>query len=673
MHAFAFFLALTGCADPKLPDDVTPWQPSEVSCPTEVPEAPTVDGADWVESQPPLGGDIIIFGSTPEDPDLVYAGSGQNGIYRSRDQGFSWEALDVGVGHLYGQFAVSQGDANCVSFTSGQPYSSDDQGDHLRPVNMNGGNASIQGLVYFGRTLVMLGGDGETYTVDHCGVEATRVGTLQIGGGPPPSSAHGHGQISSNWWMATQNEVIYAMGNNGTISASVDVGRSWTTHQSDPSWVNVTFRVDEDNQWVVRQGTGSFEVQRRDPQASITVGFETVATLSGTATGGFLTPEGEYLVSSTDAIWSSERGEIAVQVEDEGRGIYSVARVGGSLMAGYRAGVSVSPDDGASWGWTSDEMYDRDIVNLHVHPACSNVVFAGTQCRTGTFRSDDYGQSWTRIAADMHYTMGVDFAPTEPSQIWAVTDDEVYQSTDLGLTWANSYPKGVGVAGAHYHGLGVSPDRPSTVLIGSVGSGEYADDTARIYRTDNHGATWSTSSTGLPESVESFHAIHFSDTTPGVVLLGTYRAGAGISHGGTTPGIGIFRSTDSGNTWTQLTTTDALSYSHFAECDGRVYAATEKGILVTEDLGDSWETLMPPGDGGELLNIACAGDRLLAVDPTQGVFRSADAGATWEDWTGSIVFDLQAWETQLGLELSTDGRIAYFTHPGVGVLLRGWE
>ncbi|MES2643327.1 MAG: hypothetical protein V4850_27835 [Myxococcota bacterium] len=671
MHVLSSIFALVSCA-PPLPDDVTPWEPAPLSCPTELPDAPAPDSAEWASSSPPLGGDVIIFGTSAADPDLVYAGSGQNGIFRSHDQGFTWDAVNVSVGHLYGQFAISQADANCLAFTSGQPYVSDDQGEHLRPMSLAPEDASIQGLVYVGRNLLMLGGNGEVWSAPDCGTTPIRIGTIQFGA-PPPSSAHAHGQISSTWWMAARGEAVYAMSQIGVIFGSVDEGVTWITHHQDPAWVNVTFRVDDNYQWVVRQGTSTFEVQRRNPRSDLSVGFETVATLDGAATGAYLTAEGEYLVSSTLGIWSSEGGELEVGIEDEGLGIYSVARVGNSLLAGYRAGVSVSPDDGASWGWTSEEFYDLDIVNLHVHPVCPNVLFAGTQCRTGTFRSDDYGQTWSRITAAMHYTMGVDISPAAPEQVWAVTDDEVYVSKDMGLTWENRYPKGVGVAGAHYHGLGISPDRPSTVLIGSVGSGEYADDTARIYRTDNNGATWSKSSTGLPESTESFHAIHFADTVPGAVLLGTYRSGAGISHGGTTPGIGVFRSTDLGNTWAQLDSTPALSFSHFAECDGRIYAATNEGILATEDVGDTWEVLLAPAEGSEMLNVACAGARLLAVDPQSGVFRSPDGGATWEDWTGSITFDLQAWEVQLGLELSTDGEIAYFTHPGVGVLLRGWE
>lgn len=673
MHAFVLFLSLVGCSDDPLPQDVTPWEAPPVECPEEMPAAPDLDRADWTPSAPPLGGDVIIFGASASDPDLVYAGSGQNGIWRSRDQGLSWDELDVGIAHIYGQFTVASQDGNCLAFSAGSVYSSHDAGEGFPPVTLTSSFPDIQGLDYLGRRLLMIGSDGTVYAVDDCGTNAVVIGTLPIASGPPPSSAQSHGKISSGVWMGNDGSVVYAMTKGGSLFASTNEGYSWTMNSTNPTWLNVSFRVDANYVWAVSQGTGEYTVQRHASNADVGEAWEDVASVSGTASGAFLTTDGEYLVSSNNGIWSSVGGELSVNVEDEGRGIYSVARVGSSLMAGYRAGVSVSSDDGATWGWTSEEMTDLDISNLHVHPVCGNVVFAGTQCRTGTFKSDDWGQTWARVSGDMHYTMGVDIAPTEPDQIWAVTDDEVYMSKDLGVSWENRYPKGNGVTGAHYHGLGVSPDRPATVLVGSVGSGEYEDDTARIYRTDNHGASWATSNTGLPASTESFQAIHFSATVPGTVLLGTYRAGSGISHAGGGDGIGVFRSTDLGLTWAQLAGTSALSFSHFAECDGHIYAATEQGILLTDDVGETWTTLLAAGADSEMLNVACAGSRVLAIDPTLGVFRSADAGATWEDWTGSIVIELREWQSQLGLELSPDGAIAYVTVPGQGVLLRAWE
>ena len=681
MHAFVLFLSLASCTGEPLPQDVTPWEAGGVACPVDVPAPPVVSAAEWSPTDPPLGGDIIVFGSTPLAPDLVYAGSGQNGVYRSLDQGFTWESLvitdpagqeiGVNVGHVYGQFSVAQEDASCMAFMSNQPMITADGGETLHAVSLDVA-PTVQGVTFLGRRLLLITGEGVVYAADDCGTAAEQIGA--IAGIPAPVPAtHNHGQIASKFWMESNRDAVFAMTDAGALYTSVDQGVGWSKQFEDTAWNNVTFRVDRSTQWIVRQGSGSYEVQQRVGGGDPSIGFSTVATVSGTASGAFLGPDGEYLVSGSGGMWSSVQGEIAVGVEDEGRGIFAVGRVGSSLLAGYRAGVAVSPDDGASWGWTSEEMTDLDIVNLHIHPACPNVLFAGTQCRSGTYRSEDWGQSWARVAADMHYTMGVDVAPTDPQEVWGVTDDQLYMSNDMGMTWQNRYPKGTGVSGAHYHGLGVSPDRSSTVLVGSVGSGEYADDTARVYRTDNHGATWSSSSTGLPASTESFHTIHFADTVPGAVLLGTYRAGLGISHGGTTPGIGVFRSTDSGLSWSQLTGTDALSFSHFAECDGRIYAATDAGVIATDDLGETWTTLLAPAADSEMLNVACAGSRLLAVDPALGVFRSADGGATWEDWTGSVVFDLQAWESQLGLELSPDGTLAYFTHPGLGVLMRGWE
>lgn len=670
MHALAL-IALLACEEGPLPDDTTPWTPADASCPVEVPDAPAIGADDWIDAEPPLGGDVIHFEGSAANPERIYAGSGQNGIYRSDDGGFTWETLPVGIAHLYGQLAVSSDDADCVAFSAGQPYVSDNGGQNFRPVELDGHIPDLVGLAFVGRRLLLVSTTGDVFAADDCGQQMEALGTVALYTAPP-SAGHDLGQMSSRVWLAPGDVTVYALDDAGVLHKSDDGGVEWSATAVDASWVNHTFRIANGEQWVVRQGSGTYEVQYRDlfwdPEAS----FETVATVTGTATNAFLTPEGEYLVSGSGGIWSSVRGEIAFGLDDEGRGVYAVGRVGTSLLAGYRSGVGVSPDDGASWGWTSEEMTDLDIINLRVHPTCPHVLFAGTQCRSGTYRSEDHGRTWSRVSAAMHYTMGVDMVPAAPEHVWAVTDNLLYLSTDLGLTWENRYPKGDGVEGAHYHGLGVSPHRPSTVLVGSVGSGEYGDDRAHIYRTENHGATWSDASTGLPVTEESFHAVHWLAEVPGTVLLGTYRGG-GMAHGGEDPGVGAYRSTDAGLTWSAITGTAAMTWAHFAECDGVVYAATELGVLATRDAGDTWDVLLEPGEGGEMENVACAGSRLLAVDSSTGVFRSADGGATWEDWTGSITFDLLAWENQLGLELSPDGSLAYFTHPGQGIKIRAWE
>lgn len=656
-----------------LPADL-PWQPGGFECPLDIPEQPQLDPSDWTPSEAPTGGDIIIFNAMASAPDRVYAGSGQNGVFRSDDNGLSWVDVTGPVTHVYGQVAVGGADAELLAYTSGQGICSDDAGEHWANIDLPPPGGGAQGLVYMGSRLFVATGEGQVAAFDSCGGIGMPRAFLPLRPGVGgPSSGHSHGVLSSQIWLAANDTILYAMKDSGDLFASPDQGFTWIEQLDDSAWLNVTFRADADYLWVIRQNATTFDVQRRSATTDPTVAFETVATLSGTASGAFLTGGGEYLVSANFGLWSSESGEIVVDAEDNGLGMYSVGRAGSTLLSGYRNGVSASPDNGASWGWTSDEMIDLDIVNARVHPTCPNVVFSGTQCRTGTFRSEDWGMTWTRVTADMHYTMGVAVTASAPENIWAVTDDQVYLSSDMGDTWKQRYPKGYGLPGAHYHGLGVSPDRPATVLVGSVGSGEYGDDTARIYRTDNMGATWSRSSTGLPASEQSFHVVHFSEQVPGTVLLGTYRTGLGISHGGDGTGIGVFRSVDMGKTWAQLTGTSALSFSHMAECDGRIYAATELGVIVTANMGDTWEVLLAAAPESEVLNIACAGDRLLAVDPAAGIFRSDDSGATWTDWTGSITFDLQQWETQLGLELAPDGSLAWFTHPGEGVFLRPWE
>lgn len=65
---------------------------------------------------------------------------------------------------------------------------------------------------------------------------------------------------------------------------------------------------------------------------------------------------------------------------------------------------------------------------------------------------------------------------------------------------------------------------------------------------------------------------------------------------------------------------------------GLVYAATTRGLYVTADNGDTWQTRgsgLPPSDPLTTLVYAPGPAALFAGDATHGVYRSLDAGATW--------------------------------------------
>ena len=145
------------------------------------------------------------------------------------------------------------------------------------------------------------------------------------------------------------------------------------------------------------------------------------------------------------------------------------------------------------------------------------------------------------------------------------------------------------------------PDEPLTYYFGSTGGG--------VWKTDDAGMTWEPVSDGFFEA-GSIGAIAVADSDPNVVYVGT---GSACPRGNVSPGIGMYRSTDAGKSWTHV------------------------GLRNAGQIG---KIRVHPKDHN-LVYVAVLGN-LFGPTPERGVFRSRDGGATWEhvlavsDETGAV-------------------------------------
>lgn len=95
----------------------------------------------------------------------------------------------------------------------------------------------------------------------------------------------------------------------------------------------------------------------------------------------------------------------------------------------------------------------------------------------------------------------------------------------------------------------------------------------------------------------------------------------------------IFRSLDYGATWQVVE--DTTGATSFIKYNGAILAATgkiNKGILRSDDLGESWYSL-PFYSGGDIkmAELYQSGAYLFGMDSFDGLFRSDDDGMTWEN------------------------------------------
>lgn len=145
------------------------------------------------------------------------------------------------------------------------------------------------------------------------------------------------------------------------------------------------------------------------------------------------------------------------------------------------------------------------------------------------------------------------------------------------------------------------PSQPSTFYMGSTGGG--------VWKTSNYGRSWKNISDGYFHT-GSIGAIAVAPSNPDIIYTGTGSDGI---RSNVIIGKGVYKSTDSGQTWQHL------------------------GLKET---GQTGAVLIHPEDP-EIVMVAALGNPFIS-NPERGVFRSTDGGSTWtkvlfsSDSTGAI-------------------------------------
>jgi photosystem II stability/assembly factor-like uncharacterized protein len=211
------------------------------------------------------------------------------------------------------------------------------------------------------------------------------------------------------------------------------------------------------------------------------------------------------------------------------------------------------------------------------------------------------------------------------------------------LTWRNIGPFRAGrttaVAGV--------PDQPSTFYIGSSGGG--------VWKTVDAGRSWQNVSDGF-FAVGGIGAIAVAPSDAKVIYVGTGEAS--IRGQTTSPGDGIYKSTDAGKTWVHLGLADTLQIAAIAIDPANpdiVYVAaqgnpwvpsSDRGVYRSRDGGRSWKKVLfvSPTTGAHDISIDPKNPRTLYAGlwdhqrlpwnirsggPGSGLWKSTDGGDSW--------------------------------------------
>ena len=511
----------------------------------------------------------IIYASMWEHgrkPWYILSGGTAGGIFKSTDGGDSWEKLVNGLPELIGKVGIDVSASNpkrlyaIVEAVKGEGglYRSDDAGKSWEL--MNGDRILWTRSWYYQHIAADPVDDNVVYVLNAPFMKSIDGGVTFEKKSTPHGDHHDH-------WINPHNNLNQINANDGGATITFDGGKSWSSIYNQPT--AQFYRVNTDNQFPYRIYGGQQD-------------NTTVAILSETYDGG---------IGNDDffAVGGGESAHIAFD-EDNPRLIYATT-INGTLTefdAETEREREIKPYPEMVFGMHSADLRYRTNWNAPVtsSPQDPSVIYYGTE---KVLRTDDRGVTFTEISPDLTKNekdkqrenggpitaenVGAEFygtlltitaSPHEQGVIWVGSDDGLIHVTrDEGGEWANVTPGDLG--GAMINSIDVSPHDPGTAYVAVAGYKMY-DFKPYIYKLTDYGRRSTRLDSDLPQ--DSFIRVVREDP----------------------------------------------------ERQGLLYAGGERGMYVSFDDGEHWQTLeagLPPVP---VTDLQVRQDDLVAATQGRGFF-----------------------------------------------------
>lgn len=507
-------------------------------------------------------------------PWQVISGGKGSGLYKSTDEGETWNKIQDGLPDELGKMSVSVSGANPNKVYALVESETHDWKGGLF-VSMNGGknwtrvskdHRLTQRAWYYIEVFADPQNENIVYVLNSPGLKS-------IDGGKTWTRLSGtHGDYHDLWINPHDNQNM-VISNDGGAAITVNQGATWSTQANMPT--AQFYRVNTDNLfpynvYAGQQDNSSVKIQSRN-------------------VGGYAIDEHNW--------WSSAGGESAFLAFDPENPRYVM---GGSYQGtiemldthtGEGKGVMIAPIQYQAlqpknmkyrFNWNAPIVWSKH----------ENAFYHGGN---HLLKTKDMGRSWEEISPDLTRNdqskqgiSGVPYTnegaggenygtlayikihPNEKGIIWTGSDDGLVHITrDEGKTWTNVTP--AGLEECLINSIEVSPHDNATAYIATTRY-KFNDFTPAIYKTTDYGKSWTKISNGIPYGAFT-RVVREDDVRKDLLYAGTET--------------GFYISYDGGKNWSALQLNlPVVAITDMMIRQGDLVVATQgRSFWILDDLG----------------------------------------------------------------------------------------